>query len=388
MGRIIVFTGKGGVGKTSVAAAHARKSAQMGKNTLLVSVDMAHNLSDLFEMPIGRDITKIREHLDGLEIDPEYEMEHDCKNLMMALERMLPSSDEEQDNAFNMIPGMEELFALMKIEKIYRENTYDVIIVDCAPTGETLSLLKFPELLSWYMERFFPLEKAALRVLQPVSQKLFKLELPDKYAMNDVEKLYSKLLDLQELLKNREVCSIRLVCIPEKMVVEETKRNYMYMNLYNFNVDALFINRVLPEEIENEFFHEWTKIQREYVQELTEVFSNIPIYQAKWYDEELKGIDTIDRFVQDVLVDSNLLQVLSVTPNEIYKKTKQGYELIVTLPFAKKEEIAMHTKENEIILRIGNFKRCIPLPAALRTYEIRSAKMNKNELVIQFEEAC
>lgn len=256
MGRIIIFTGKGGVGKTSVAAAHARKASLKGLKTLLVSVDMAHNLEDLFECSIGRVITPLADNLFGLEIDPDYEMKHNFSHLMKAIEKMIPAGSDKQEDLENMtmLPGIEELFALLRIQQIYEYGEYDVIIVDCAPTGETLALLKFPELFAWYMEKLFPVGKLAMRLLHPVSQKLFKIELPDGKAMNDIERLYLKLLQLQELFKNREVTSVRIVTVPEKMVVEETKRNYMYLSLYNYNVDGVFINRILPAELNQPFF--------------------------------------------------------------------------------------------------------------------------------------
>ncbi len=386
MGRIIIFTGKGGVGKTSVAAAHARKAALSGKKTLIVSVDMAHNLGDLFELPIGREITCIEGNLYGLEIDPEYEMEHNFRNLVRAIEKIVKGSDNKPEELedLSMLPGTEELFSLLRIQQIYDSQEFDVIIVDCAPTGETLSLLKFPELFSWYMEKFFPVGKFAMRLLHPVSQKLFKVELPDGKAMNDIELLYSKLMLLQELLKNRDISSIRLVAIPEKMVVEETKRNYMYMNLFNFNVDAVFINRILPADINMDFFDEWLMLQADYIKELEQTFGTIPIYKVKWYDMEIAGLKALDRLVDEVLTDTQLLDIKRKVRNEEYEKTENGYQLKVNIPFATKEEVIMHETGKDIIIRIGNFKRSIPLPNVLRKYRVESAKITDQILRIQF----
>lgn len=384
MGRIIIFTGKGGVGKTSVAAAHARKAACMGEKTLIVSADMAHNLSDLFEQPIGKEITCIEGSLYGLEIDPEYEMEHNFSNLVRAMEGMLKGMNGKEPEELSMLPGIEELFSLLRIQQIYESQEYEVIIVDCAPTGETLSLLKFPELFAWYMEKLFPIGKFAMRMLHPVSQKLFKVELPDGKAMNDIELLYSKLILLQELLKNREVSSIRLVAIPEKMVVEETKRNYMYLNLYNFNVDAIFINRILPTDISIAFFDQWLLLQSEYIRELEEIFGSIRVYRIKWYDIEIAGMGALDRMIEDVLTDDKVLEIQSVLRNEEYEKTENGYQLKVYLPCAKKEDIMMHETGTDIVLRIGNFKRSIPLPNALRRYRVSGAKVLEQYLWIQF----
>ncbi len=387
MQRIIIFTGKGGVGKTSVAAAHARKASRQGYKTLIISVDMAHNLSDLFEMPIGKEITQIDKNLLGLEVDPEYEMAHNFSNLMSALKKLMPKNDGQQENVddLSMFPGLEELFSLLRIHQLYESGEYDVIIVDCAPTGETLALLKFPELFSWYMEKLFPIGKFAMRILHPVSQKLFKIELPDGKAMNDIQKLYLKLIELQELLKNREVTSIRLVTMPEKMVVEETKRNYMYLNLYNFNVDAVFINRMLPTELNEPFFDEWLLLQSEYIDELEQIFGMIPLYKIKWYDAEISGMKALDRLVDDVLTGEDILDIKTTIRNEEYEKTQNGYLLKVYLPCANKQDIDLHESGSDIIIRIGNFKRSIPLPNALRKYHVTGAKLNEGYLIIPFE---
>lgn len=387
MSRIIVFTGKGGVGKTSVAAAHAKKAAQLGKRALLVSVDMAHNLSDLFEMRIGNQITEIEKNLFGLEIDPYYEIEHDFHEMMQAFQKLMPGIQKEtteEDLGEFMLPGTEELFSLLKIEKIYQSGEYDVIIVDCAPTGETLSMLKFPELLSWYMEKLFPVGKVAMKVLRPIGKHFLKVELPNGKAMNDIQKLFIKLNDLQELLKNRDITSIRLVAIPEKMVVEETKRNYMYLNLYNYNVDGLFVNRILPEEAGESFFQEWRSIQSAYIEELREIFGCIPIHNIKWYSEEIQGNTALEQLVKDVLEESGFLEVQHRTVNERYEKNEAGYLLTVQIPFAKKEELVLHQSQKELIFRIGNVKRNIPLPDSICSYSIQSAKQEGEQLEIQF----
>ena len=386
MGRILIFTGKGGVGKTTVAAAHARRSEREGKKTLLVSTDMAHNLSDLFEQSFGKEVTAMSKYLDVLEIDPNYVMEKDFKNIMRAFQNMISSANVGSSNQedITMLPGMEELFSLLKILDIYESGIYERIIVDCAPTGETLSLLKFPELMSWYMEKFFPVGKIAMRVLSPISKKVFKVELPDKTAMNDIEKLYMKLIQLQELMKDREVTSVRLVTIPEKMVVEETKRNYMYMNLYNYNVDGIFINRILPADIDNPFFDEWLNIQKGYVEELENVFVQSQVYYIRWYDTDLCGMEAIDKICDDVLTQPDLFDVKENLRGETYEITEDGYLLSLYLPCMRKEELDLHQSGTDVILKIGNFKRSIPIPNTLRDYSITSAKIEEQVLKIQF----
>ena len=388
MGRIIIFTGKGGVGKTSTAAAHSVKAAKEGIKTLIVSTDMAHNLSDIFEKEIKEEPVEVIENLHALEIDPNHEMEKHYGNISKAFKNMLPNLSEENTESLEDIvvfPGIEELFSLIKIKELYDENIYDLIIVDCAPTGETLALLKFPELLSWYMEKLFPIEKIALKVLRPISKIAFKLEMPDEVAMSDVEKLYAELGKLQELLKNKDICSIRIVTIPEKMVVEESKRSYMYLNLYNFNVDGLYINRLIPQDIENNFFDKWKQLQNKYLDELHAVFGEIPTYKIKWYEVDINGIAGLERIVNDSLDNKDLFKVLKKSQNEIFEKTDTGYRLEVYIPFAEKTDFDLFESGTDIIVKIGNFKRNIPIPNVIRKYSISSAKLENEKLSIVFD---
>lgn len=385
MKRIYIFTGKGGVGKSSIAAAHALKSAEEGKKTLLVSTDMAHNLGDIFERKLGKEIEQALPNLDIYEIDPEYVMEHDFSSIQNYFGNLLSEVEDNSLSDMGMMPGMEELFSLLKIADIYDRETYERIIVDCAPTGETLSLLKFPELLSWYMEKLFPIGKVGVRLLAPISKAAFKVEMPNKTAMNDIEKMYLKLVKLQELLKNREITSIRIVTTPEKMVVEETKRNYMYMNLYNFNVDGIYINRILPNDIQNEFFSQWLLIQKKYIAQLKECFAALPIYEIPWFDQEVKGEKAIRRIVEAALSDSHIFEMKVITEKETFKQTEEGYQLEVFLPYAQKERIDLYQAATDIVIKADNFKRNIPLPNILRSYIVSGAKFENGTLCIRFE---
>lgn len=383
MNRIYIFTGKGGVGKSSVAAAHAMKSAEDGKKTLLVSTDMAHNLGDIFGKKLGKEVVNILPNLDLYEIDPEYVMEEDFSEFMDYIGKMLNMAGDI--DAMGMMPGMEELFSLLKLSEIYKSEKYERIIVDCAPTGETLSLLKFPELLTWYMEKLFPIGKVGVRLMAPFSKKMFHVEMPNKNAMNDIEKVFVKLIDLQELLKNREVTSVRIVTTPEKMVVEETKRNYMYMNLYNFNVDGIYINRILPTNIDNRFFDQWIELQKEYITSLKESFAALPIYEIPWYDEELRGEDNIRRIVNDVFAENDVFESRIITERENFIQTETGYQLDVNVPGADKGDLDLYQATTDVVIKMGNFKRNIPLPNILRTYEISGAKFENGILHIGFE---
>ena len=385
MSKVYIFTGKGGVGKSSVAAAHAMKSALEGKKTLLVSTDMAHNLGDIFEVNLGKEPVEIRDNLDAYEIDPEYVMEQDFKDIMNCISNMLSEVQSKDLANIGILPGMEELFSLLKIAQIQKSEVYERIMVDCAPTGETLSLLKFPELLSWYMEKLFPIGKVAVRMLSPISKAAFQIELPNKKAMNDIERLYVKLQELQELFKDRETTSIRIVTTPEKMVVEETKRNYMYMNLYNYNVDGLYMNRVLPKDMENPFFNQWLQIQEKYIKEIQESFGALPIYMIPWYEEELKGQMAVKRMAKDALTDADIFDIKTIHGKEVFTQNEKGYLLDVALPGADKKEMDLYQSRTDVVMKIKNFKRNIPLPNILRSYFITSAKLEEGILHIQFE---
>ena len=387
MARIIIFTGKGGVGKSSVAAAHALSSAKMGKKTLLVSADTAHNLGDIFKIQIGSKITKISKNLDALELDSDIvkrEIFPEVKNTMLNLMGKNGIGITNLNENFSL-PGFENLFSLLKIKEIYEGNQYEHILVDCAPTGETLALLKLPEFLAWYMEKFFPIGKKIIRVLSPISKLAYKVVLPSAKTMDTIEFIHKKLLELQELLKNNEICSIRLVCIPEKMIVEETKRNFMYLNLYKYEVDTVFINRIITDEVENSFMQKWKKIQSKYIKELEEVFFDIPVIKIPWYPKEIigeKGLELLCNTIENL---PDLFSVKRVTQNEEYFPCEDGYLLKIQLPFVREEELKVYHHEMDINIKINNVNRCIPLPNVLRKSHIVDTKLENENLYVHFQ---
>ncbi len=386
MGRIIIFTGKGGVGKTSIAAAHALISAEEGKKTLLVSVDMAHNLGDLFACSVGRNVTEIKKNLYALELDPDYIMHEEFPNVQKAVIDFVGASGANITlNGHFPLPGFENLFSLLKIKQLYESNAYDRILVDCAPTGETLSLLKFPELLSWYIEKFSPVGKIMLRVLNPISKLRYHVKLPDRKALGDLGQMHLDLINLQELLKNREICTIRLVCIPEKMVVEETKRNFMYLNLYRYQVDGVFINRILPEHMDNPFMEKWHSIQKQYIEELEKVFVHMPLSYIPWYPEEIRGSQAVEKLCEDLRSLSNLFDIRLQTDNEEYSLCENGYLFTLKLPGVIEDEVEVYMHNLDMNIRIGNFNRCIPLPNTLQRSQITSVQLEQGVLKIQFK---
>ena len=387
MGRIMIFTGKGGVGKTSVAAAHAVQSAKEGKKTLLVSVDMAHNLGDIFQTEVGSKARPVADNLFLQELSPDELMREEFPNANKAIRELLSGSGFAANNLDenSLLPGFENLFSLLKIGSIYESGLYDRILIDCAPTGETLSLLKLPELLAWYMEKFFPVGKAMVRVLSPVSKLKYQVSLPSRKAMNEMEALHLKMLELQALLRNTEICSVRLVCIPEKMVVEETKRNFMHLNLYGYQVDGVYINRILPDQADNPFMTRWREIQKTYLEELDRVFTGIPITRIPWYPREVRGGEAISRLCSDVLTAADLFEVRVHTEPEHYEAIEGGYRLLLSLPATSQEGLSVLRYGTDLEIKLHNFSRCIPLPNTLRDAEMTDVRLEDGQLRVCFQ---
>ncbi len=324
MARIRIFTGKGGVGKTSVAAASALKLAAEGHRTLLASTDAAHSVGDVLDRRVGAAIVRVAENLDAVELDADRIMEEEYGALVgSALSMASSMGGDADDGEMPAMPGMDGLFALLKLIDFAECGAYDRIVVDCAPTGETLALLKFPELFGWYLEKWLPAGKVALRVLSPLSKKLLKLELPDRRAMSDIERLYARLVELQQLLKDPERTSVRIVALPEKMVVEETKRNFLYLNLFGYRVDGLVVNRVLPPEAQGGFFAEWADVQKRCMEELAQVFGDLPRAQVPWYGADVCGLEAVRRLAAE-LPDDAVFAAAPPVEHERYERTDAG----------------------------------------------------------------
>ena len=369
MGRIILFTGKGGVGKTSIAAAHALRSAGEGRRTLLVSADMAHNLGDLFQMEAGGEVREAAGNLWLLELDPYRIMRREFPHAAQAMADLL-AGPPLTDRALPL-PGVDTLFSLLMIGKLYQEGAYDRILVDCAPTGETLALLKFPELMAWYMEKFFPVGKAVTRILAPAAHAKYRVKLPERKAMNEIERLHGQLADLQELLRDGGICTVRLVCTPERMAVEETKRAFMRLSLFGYQTDGVYINRLLPEMRDNPFLSHWRDLQQRYVRELEEVFAEYPITRLPWYPQEVRGRAAAET-MGAALPKENLFDVRVQRETEVYTPVEGGYRLSLQLPGAE-GGVQAACQGLDLCIQAGGTLRRIPLPDCLRGSSVARA---------------
>lgn len=384
--RIILYTGKGGVGKTSVAAATAVKLAKEGKSVLIMSTDQAHSLADSFGVKLKNTPVKISNRLWGLEIDAILEGERAWGNMKNYLKELLTARAQGGIEAEELLvfPGLEELFALFKIIDIYEENQYDVLIVDCAPTGETLSLLKFPEMFGNMIKTVLPMKKRAVKVAGPMVEKVMKIPMPEDNVFDDVEQLNEKLYQLQALMTNKEILSIRIVTTPERIVIKEAKRNFTYLHLYNYTIDAVIVNKVYPATALDGYFSKWISLQEEGLQEIRESFSPVPVFTLMLLDRELIGEAILNEAAQQIFGETDPAGILFEDTIFEVKKEADGYAFILNLPFAQKTDMDMGQKGSELMIQIKNEKRCFTLPDVLRNKTVQSAKYDQGKLTIKF----
>ncbi len=384
--RIIIYTGKGGVGKTSVAAASACKIAQSGKRVLVMSTDQAHSLGDSFDKKIGKEPVPITDNLFAMEIDSVFETEKSWGNLKNYLKEMLTIQGTEGIEVEELLvfPGMEELFSMFKILEIYESGEYDVLIVDCAPTGETLSLLKYPEKLSGFIETILPIKRKGAEVAGPLVEKLTKIPMPDGTVFDDIEYVMNKMERLRALLLDKECVSLRIVTTPEKIVLREAKRSFTYLYLYNYNVDAIIVNRIYSTQAMQGYFSKWEKIQEETLVEIRESFSKVPKFYLELQKEEVRTLPML-QIVADILFgQTDISQVLF--QDKIYSLYPEADNMVmqILLPFADKEEMELKQVNHELILELKYETRRFLIPASIRDREIKSAKLEEGYLKIKF----
>ena len=384
--RVLLYTGKGGVGKTSVSAATALRCAELGYRTLVMSTDPAHSLADSFAMPIKSEPTPLTENLWGLEIDPFREIEENWATVKDYLSTLFASQgvDDIVAEELSILPGMDELFSLLKIRQFYEKEAYDVIVVDCAPTGATLRLLHFPDMIGWYMRRLFHVQRKVVGTIRRFTDEIFSVPLPGDEVYDTVERLYKRVGDMKEVLADPKITSIRLVLNPEKMVIEETRRAYTYLNLFGFVCDAVIANKVLPEEVTDEYFAEWKASQQRYLEEVEASFGALPIFKVRLYEREVVGIDALRQMANDIYgYRDPTEQFAESKPMRIVKRGKD-YWLELHLPFTEKGEIQLMRKGDELIIRVGTIKRHLVLPHILAKQEPKGARLENGILQVRF----
>jgi arsenite/tail-anchored protein-transporting ATPase len=386
--RIILYTGKGGVGKTSVAAATACKIAKEGKRVLIMSTDAAHSLSDSFDIKLSNKPTNVSKNLDALEVDAILENEVVWGKIKVYIEMLMlsKSGNNIEIEELLVFPGLEDLLSLLKIKQLHDEGNYDVLIVDCAPTGETMALLKFPELFKWWMTKIFPMKKKAAKIAKPIVESTLKIPVPDQGTLEEVEMLYKKIEELHELLLNKEEVSLRIVTTPEKIVIEEAKRNFSYLHLYDFNVDAIIINRIINKAGGEGYFNKWMKIQEENINEIFSSFRPVPIFKVELRSNEVRKHEALLAMGEDIFSGAEAERVFFKEKIfEVEKsKTDESYYFKIKMPFVDKKELNLLQKGDEMSISIKNEKRNFILPRKLHCKEISKANYTDGTLIIQF----
>jgi arsenite-transporting ATPase len=387
--RILVYTGKGGVGKTSVAAATAGRLAALGRRTLVLSTDAAHSLADSLDQPLSPDPVAVADHLWGQEVDSLREAERSWGAVQRWLAGVFRWADVGDVNSEELIvfPGLEELFSLLQILRHAREGRFDIVVVDCAPTGETLRLLSYPNVIRWWLNRIFPFQRRMAGLARPVARLVTGgLELPSEDALDAVEQLFRQVEQMQTLLRDAAITSVRLVVNPEKMVLAESRRTFTYLNLFGFNTDAIVVNRVLPEGAGSGYFAGWRSIQARYEEEIRTVFSPLPILQVPLLETEVVGLPLLERVATAAFGKGNPAEVLFAGRAEEVRREAGSYVLDLAVPFVARGDVQLSQRGDELTVHVGSYKRKTLLPRTLAGRPVLGARLAEQRLVIRFGE--
>ena len=391
--RIIFFAGKGGVGKTSVAAATGIKAAERGQRTVIMSLDIAHSLADVFDL--NRDLLdqnngepiNVRENLWIQELDIQTEIQRHWGDIHRYLSTMLNTTGlgDVLAEELAIFPGMEEVSLLLYINQYFREKTYDVILLDCAPTGESLRFISIPTTLEWYMDKIFKMQRRFAKYARPVVKRMTDMPLPEDDYFQSIENLFDRLRGVDQVLVNPEITTVRLVTNPEKVVLKETQRAFMYFYLHKMNIDAIIINRILPAELEDGYFKDWIKGQRKRLQQAHDFFNPIPIFAVNLFNGEAIGYDHLKQLADQIYGPKNPLERFYTDEPYTLDKVNGHYHLKLKLPFVTKKDIELNKLFDELIVRIGSFKRHILLPKQVAAFDALKAKIEGQHLNIIFK---
>ncbi|NCR36546.1 MAG: TRC40/GET3/ArsA family transport-energizing ATPase [Microcystis aeruginosa S11-01] len=388
--RVILMTGKGGVGKTSVAAATGLRCAELGYKTLVLSTDPAHSLADSFDLELGHDPRLVRPHLWGAELDALMELEGNWGAVKRYITQVLQARglDGVQAEELAILPGMDEIFGLVRMKRHYDEGTYDVLIIDSAPTGTALRLLSLPEVGGWYMRRFYKPLQGMSMALRPLVEPLFRpiagFSLPDKEVMDAPYEFYEQIEALEKVLTDNTQTSVRLVTNPEKMVIKESLRAHAYLSLYNVSTDLIIANRIIPDKVTDPFFARWKENQQVYKQEIYDNFHPLPVKEVPLYSEEMCGLPALERLKETLFAEEDPTKVYYQENTIRVVQQENNYSMELYLPGIPKEQIQLNKTGDELNIRIGNHRRNLVLPQALAALKPSGAKMEDDYLKIRF----
>ena len=383
---MLLFTGKGGVAKTTVAAATAVRAAKAGQRTLVMSTDPAHSLADSFDLPIGGDATELAEDLWAEQIDAQSRLKTNWREIQDYFVQLMNWAGVEtiQAEELSVIPGLDEIFSLIDVRTHVEEEKYDLLVVDCAPTAETLRLLSLPEIMNWYIERIFPVQRRVVKGVRPLVTKMTSLPIAGDRFFASVEKLHRNLDAVHRILIDEHTSSVRLVVNPEKMVIAEARRTYTYLGLFGYRVDAVVVNRIFPDDVEDPYFSKWKDIQAEHLRQVHESFDPVPILTARLFDREMVGIPLLEDMGDEVYADREATDILFRDDPIRVRRRAGGYVLVMRLPFVAREDMDIHRKGDELFIRVGTYKRNLILPQTLQRLEVRGANFVGDHLEISF----
>jgi arsenite-transporting ATPase len=384
--RIILVTGKGGVGKTTVSAATAVTAADLGHRTLVMSTDPAHSLADAFDEPLGDTPTGVTSNLHAQQIDSQQRLEESWGAVRDHLTELFDWSGLKGIEAeeLTVFPGMDELFSLSTVRDHARSGNYDAIIVDCAPTAETLRLLSLPEVMSWYMDKLFPASRKVAKVVRPVLSKVSAMPMADDAVFDTVAQFYERLDGIKSILSDPNVTSARLVMNPEKMVIAEARRTYTYLGLFGYGVDAAIVNRVLPDVVEDPYFEKWRVIQQGHLKSIEEGFVGTDIRRLRLFSEEMVGLDRLRTVGKELYGDVDPTDRLSSIDPLRVVDVGEDVALVVSVPLAEKAEVDVVRHNHELFITVGPYRRSIVLPDSLKRRRISGAKLHGGELRVTF----
>ncbi len=384
--RTILYTGKGGVGKTSVAAATARRCAAAGLRTIVLSTDPAHSLGDSLEAELGSEPVAVAERLDAQQVSAQVEMEDNWGAVQAWLGQILVERGVDRISAEELTvpPGMDELFSLLAIKRHYEEEAYDVIVVDCAPTGETLRLLSFPDVARWWLEKVFPQQSRLMDAARPFARAVLDVALPGDEVLEDVQRLTRNLIAMNEILRDHERVSIRLVMNPDRMVVDEARRTFTYLNLYGFLTDAVVVNRVFPHDV-GDYFGAWREQQERQLEDVASAFAPVPVLRAPYFDREVLGAEMLDRLGDELFAGTDAAGVFHASVSQELVVQRGLATLRLDLPLAEKGGLSLKKIGLELVVRVGEHKRTILLPPALAEYSPAGATFRDGALHVTFD---
>jgi arsenite/tail-anchored protein-transporting ATPase len=384
--RILLFTGKGGVGKTTVAAATAARAAEFGLRTIVCSTDPAHSLADAFDVPLGDRPTPIAHGLFGQQLNARVRFEEAWDDVRTYLVDVLDwaGADAVEAEELAVIPGLDEVFALADIKEFATNGEYDLVVVDCAPTAETIRLLSLPDVLGWYMDRMFDTQRRLTRLARPILQRVSGVPIAGDGVFGAIRRFYERLDGVRELLTDGDITSARLVVNPERLVVAEARRTFTYLSLFGYHVDAVIANRILPVELDHPWMMQWRATQSAHLDVIGETFAPLPILEAELANEEVVGMPVLSLFAKQLYGDTDVAARLSHTEPFTVDAEGDALLLSVQLPFTDRSDVRLGRTGDELVLTVGPHRRALMLPDSLVRRDGAGARFVDDRLVVEF----